>query len=657
MSLDVSLSVASNPKNVENSSVNTSKDVISNPLSKKLSKILDTRLDNDKDMLEALKSLSIFFTENNIRTRRNLRGDIEKRTLNINEEFIGAFAVVKEQLDSIYKDVEAINACCQDMISRLKKTKSQTHDLISQTTTLKAETHKLQLRNRLVDAFLLKFQLTEEEKQALKTGRDGQLRSDFFTALVRVKQIHNDCKLLLRTNHQTAGLEIMESMALQQETAYEKLYRWTQNECCLLSTDSPDISLKLSQAIAALYDRPVLFKYSIDEFGNARRAAVVRNFIDALTRGGPGGNPRPIELHSHDPLRYLGDMLAWIHQSTASEKEHAQALLKNCQMIDNAIEDILMHITEGPLIQSIINSIQVRIEQVLTSEPGPILLYKLSNLLQFYISTISQMMPSTCVLVHTLDEMFQLSRKVFFSSLSFAANKLIDKVVEQPPADLTPTDSIQKVLALLQGILSSNESSVASADEKRGVFLQILTYMVEPLVQACSLSASQLPPVDMATYMVNSLHVIQCVVALYEFTDQRLEMLQAQIDAHMDTLVNEHASLILHHCGLTSLCTSLQLYARSEEPLSKMSGMDVASVKAAMAKLDGFLSNPDPTTMGQCNRVQSSKFRDQIKRRTTELICMAYSQLYSAISDPKNQYPSITSIAPIEPGQVARLLS
>ena len=28
---------------------------------------------------------------------------------------------------------------------------------------------------------------------------------DFFTALARVKQIHNDCKVLLRTNQQTAG--------------------------------------------------------------------------------------------------------------------------------------------------------------------------------------------------------------------------------------------------------------------------------------------------------------------------------------------------------------------------------------------------------------------------------------------------------------------
>ena len=31
-------------------------------------------------------------------------------------------------------------------------------------------------------------------------------------------------------------------------------------------------------------------------------------------------------MHSHDPLRYLGDMLAWVHQSIATEKEIAVGL-------------------------------------------------------------------------------------------------------------------------------------------------------------------------------------------------------------------------------------------------------------------------------------------------------------------------------------------
>lgn len=88
----------------------------------------------------------------------------------------------------------------------------------------------------------------------------------------------------------------------------------------------------------------------MDEYGTARRNAIVRGFIDALTRGGPGGTPRPIELSSHDPLRYVGDMMAWAHQSTASEKEYAEILLRKFKELTDlpkTIQNLLGFITEG----------------------------------------------------------------------------------------------------------------------------------------------------------------------------------------------------------------------------------------------------------------------------------------------------------------------
>lgn len=51
----------------------------------RLNKTFETRLDSDKETLDALTDLSTFFTENSIKTRRNLRSQIEKRSLAINE--------------------------------------------------------------------------------------------------------------------------------------------------------------------------------------------------------------------------------------------------------------------------------------------------------------------------------------------------------------------------------------------------------------------------------------------------------------------------------------------------------------------------------------------------------------------------------------------
>ena len=46
-------------------------------LSRKLKKVLDSKLEGDKDTMDALKELSTFFKENNLQNRRNLREEIE----------------------------------------------------------------------------------------------------------------------------------------------------------------------------------------------------------------------------------------------------------------------------------------------------------------------------------------------------------------------------------------------------------------------------------------------------------------------------------------------------------------------------------------------------------------------------------------------------
>ncbi|XP_072316675.1 conserved oligomeric Golgi complex subunit 6 [Eucyclogobius newberryi] len=625
-----------------------------NPLSRKLNKILETRLDNDKEMLEALKALSVFFTENSLRTRRNLRGDIERRSLAINEDFAQVFKEVTEELETVNEDVQAMSSCCEEMTSRLKAAKEQTQDLIVKTNKLQGENHRLEVRAQVAQAFLTKFQLTSEETATLREARDTPITEDFFKALRRVKQIHEDVKVLLRTNQQTAGLEIMEQMAVLQETSYEQLYRWAQNECRGLTQETCDISPVLTQAMEALQDRPVLYKYTLDEFGTARRSAVVRGFIDALTRGGPGGTPRPIEMHSHDPMRYVGDMLAWLHQATASEKEHLEALLKQVTVpgAEENMQEVVGHITEG-----VCRPLKVRIEQVIVAEPGAVLLYKLSNLLKFYHHTISSIIgTSAASLLMTVDEMHILSKKMFFNSLSLHASRLMDKV-ELPPSDLGPTASLTQTLSLLREVLVSHDSSVVPLDARQADFAQVLSCILDPLLQLCTVSASNLGTADMATYMVNSLYVMKTTLALFEFTDKRLEMLEFQIEAHLDTLINEQASYVLTRAGLGYIYNCVQQHGPEQGPLSLLPSMDNSSVKAAMVQFDRYLSSPDTLVMPQLIFLLSAAIKEQIFRQSTELVCRAYAEVHAALTSPANGYKDSENLVPRLPQQVQTLLS
>ena len=53
-----------------------------------------------------------------------------------------------------------------------------------------------------------------------------EISEEFFAALAKVRSIHSNCKVLLKTHHQRAGLEIMDAMSAHQEAAYERLCRY-----------------------------------------------------------------------------------------------------------------------------------------------------------------------------------------------------------------------------------------------------------------------------------------------------------------------------------------------------------------------------------------------------------------------------------------------
>lgn len=75
----------------------------------------------------------------------------------------------------------------------------------------------------------------------------------------------------------------------------------------------------------------MIFRYVIDEYCVSRRAVLVGDFIDALTRGGPSGNPAPIELRAHDPQIYVTDMLVWLNKAIPVEKRNLLLLVKLCE--------------------------------------------------------------------------------------------------------------------------------------------------------------------------------------------------------------------------------------------------------------------------------------------------------------------------------------
>jgi len=616
-------------------------------LSRKLKKVLDSKLESDKDTVDALKELSTFFQDNNMKTRRNLRGEIERRNLQINNDFLTAFETVKESLDSLHANVVGMSESCKTMKTRLAASKTVTHQLMRQTTEVQSSTKNLQMQRDVATKFREKLSLTSDELDVLKS-KPGQHKIDqeFFTVLEKVGRIHRDCKVLLNAGHQTLAFGTMEHMSDLQEAALDRLYRWAQS--AVRNTELGDNGPQLAKALFHLQDRQLLFQYVIDEYTSSRRAALVRSFVEALTVGGPGGTPRPIEMHAHDPTRYVGDMLAWLHQACPGEAENINQLLKLCDKIEkvNVEAKILAGVTEG-----VCRPLKSRVEQILISEQGSVVLYRLTNLIRFYENTISGVLKvPTSGFGTTLKELQQLSYSQFMSMLQSSVSSQLARV-EGSVGDLSPSHATTSLLGLLRDVLAGH----SVVDESQDDLPIIISSISDPLTHQLQHTAASLPSQDGAVFMINNLHQLRTTLSLYQTAETKLNELSAQIEKNLKTLCTDQATHLLASLSLLPM-TPLLATGGDGTPLSTVPGCHPQAVLECSSRLDSLLAAPDILLLPATRLLLSSQHRKFVVQHAFKELLVVYESLYRAVRDSKNGYdPTMLSKSPEQVMQLLQL--
>ncbi|KAH1224199.1 WAT1-related protein [Glycine max] len=663
-------------------------------LSRKLKKVLESRIDTP-DLLSSLNTLSSFYDDNTPQARRNLRSTIEKRALSINREFLDASHAAQLALDSVENEVDALAECCDRIAKALNSCSASTADIIGTTERLKQELETTTQRQEIVACFLRDYQLSPEEINAL---REEELNENFFKALSHVQEIHANCKVLLRTHHQRAGLELMDMMAVYQEGAYERLCRWVQAECRKLGdTDNPEVSELLKTAVRYLRERSVLFKYCAEEVANMRHNALFRRFISALTRGGPGGLPRPIEVHAHDPLRYVGDMLGWLHQALASERELVAVLLDPDTITDSGpkqfsnnsengsgkTESDLMFVLDR-IFEGVCRPFKLRVEQVLQSQPSLIVSYKLSSTLEFYCYTISDLLGRETALCNTLWALKDAAQKTFFDILKGRGEKLL----RYPPlvaVDLSPPPAVREGVSVLLEVIDNYNSMMVPASGQKPAFGPVISAILDPIVQMCeqaaeahkskgaghssrrsrmssdsgqltkssvdailsnssSASSSLTSETPSKIFLINCLCAIQQPLSGYEAVADYVKRLGAMIDNHLCVLVEKEADAILRRCNLSEKMPHFQNSIHKEgdnevgTPLAEMEDTSPAVLSECLKALFGLILGSE-SSLPEFEQMQVPRLRSEATIGVARSLAEAYDLIYKAIMDPKNGYP------------------
>lgn len=228
-----------------------------------------------------------------------------------------------------------------------------------------AEREDASQRAETVAAFLEKFDLSEADSILLDQYNFQDMDLDdndgmkFLDALERVKAIRSELSTTFGTTTSvsallgdeqrlgaTSAIRMMESLALKQERAYERLYHWLQKYLHLnsvthvptsssggaapaeLDADMLDEALShpfVRRSLEVLHAVPAFYSHTLELIASSRRSEETRRFLMALTSGYQGRSP--IELKAHDPVQYVGDMLAFCFQSCSVECEVAKGLV------------------------------------------------------------------------------------------------------------------------------------------------------------------------------------------------------------------------------------------------------------------------------------------------------------------------------------------
>ncbi|KAK5049577.1 hypothetical protein LTR84_004506 [Exophiala bonariae] len=303
-----------------------------NALNNKLSSVLSSSY-ADPEIRHALRLLDERQIQNDEDTRRDLKANAQMEVIKCNAMIVDDFGRVAEQLKRVGAMITTLNQTCASMRAHIIAAKQESAPVLDEASTLISRKKETESKQDLLNAFTAHFLVSTADLNILTSSAEP-LDDRFFTILARVKQIHRDCELLLaygddhdpsgETQPPRLGLELMEQTTRNLDAGFKKLYNWIQREFKGLDLEDPHISGSIRRALRVLSERPTLFQNCLDFFAEARQSTLAEAFHDALM--GSSGATKAIEFSTHEPLRYIGDMLAWVHSTAVSEKEGLEGL-------------------------------------------------------------------------------------------------------------------------------------------------------------------------------------------------------------------------------------------------------------------------------------------------------------------------------------------
>lgn len=215
-----------------------------------------------------------------------------------------------------------------------------------------------------------------------------------------------------------------------------------------------------------------------------------------------------------------------------------------------------------------------------SSKPkGTINYFLVKNIINFYLQTFSQLLPSQSQLVYTVRELLVLSDKVFYSSLNYYCSSTngISSECKIQLNGLDPTEHLLSLSKLTDQLLSSIQSSMAvvNVDDHKLETLRIVSAVYDPYMQHLIIHSCQLSSLQMTIFSFNCVSLLLSTLVKYPHTQSFVDNCDKQLTDYIDVLANEQFMHIIQTLSVTSFYNAVMQTDDFTVPLSTLSGCDL----------------------------------------------------------------------------------
>ncbi|RDX56370.1 oligomeric complex COG6 [Lentinus brumalis] len=595
------------------------------------------------------------------RARKSLRRDVESKLAESSRQFLTAFGEVDKQLDTLQEHIGLMRVRCDEAQTQLQDTNKACKTLLDRAGSLREERQGVAVRQSIITLFLSRFTLNADEREAI-ASRDVPVGPRFFAAMDKAAKIRDDCRVLMTGDEgdTKAGIDILSATATQLEQAYEKIFRHCSFEFRQMGRDANlDVDPAMREAVRRLRQRPELLTEALTYMSQTRQATLLSAFMDALTRGGPGGLPRPIELHAHDPLRYVGDMLAWVHQAIAAEREFLESLfgVRGARRMVGAVREFGESEEEGWIgemmdgaVKGLCGPLKVRVQQTVRSQESSITSYKIANLLGFYMLTMQRTIGKEALLSKTLEELTDLAYSIFYGAIETQGRSLLRVPLNLDETDVSPPLAILDHAQVLREMMLVYDSSLLgneNEDELQAGFRDILDKMVDPAIEMCMTGAEekkrQRPAWDKAVFVLNTLAYLQDVLEPFAFTAEKRGVVQGLMEGKVLQLIEEHVNDVLADAGLAEIAAACDS-RRPNEPLSHVAAAEPAALQAALHRFSEWLSGEGVVHSPRLSSLTVRSLHTRVHHAALERLAHTYERICEEVKKPENKYEAAATL-------------